>query len=59
VLIDGYHPSTAFYWISTRPATGRQVAYRLQVSQERNAPITVALTMGAPHDAITNGDVRR
>jgi hypothetical protein len=43
VLIAGYHPSTPFYWVSTRSSDTRQAQYHLQISQLPGSPVTLTL----------------
>jgi hypothetical protein len=44
VLVDGYHPSTAFYWVRRLSGPVGRTGYRLQVRQLPSAPMTVTVT---------------
>jgi hypothetical protein len=46
VLLDGYHPSTAFYWVRTLVRANTRPAYRLQIRQMRGGPLTVTVENG-------------
>ena len=45
VLRDGYHPSTAFYWVRTLAPANTRPAYRLQIRQMPGGPVTVTVTL--------------
>jgi hypothetical protein len=47
VLLDGYHPSTPFYWIRTLAQTKTRPAYRLQIQQMPGGPVTVTVEDGS------------
>jgi len=47
VLLDGYHPSTAFYWVRTVARAPTRPAYRLQIRQMPGAPVTVTVAAGS------------
>ena len=47
VLLAGYHPSTAFYWIRALPQMNTRPTYRLQIRQMPGAPVTVTVESGA------------
>jgi hypothetical protein len=43
VLLDGYHPSTAFYWVRTRSSGNEQLAYHVRIQQMPGADLTVVV----------------
>ena len=43
VLLAGYHPSTAFYWVRTLAQADTRPAYRLQIRQMPGGPVTVTV----------------
>jgi hypothetical protein len=47
VLVAGYHPSTAFYWVRTLPQANTRPAYHLQIRQMPGAPVTVTVEDGS------------
>jgi hypothetical protein len=47
VLLDGYHPSTAFYWVRTLTQAKARPAYRLQIRQMPGGPVTVTVADGS------------
>jgi len=47
VLIDGYHPSTAFYWVRTLAQANTRPAYRLQIRQMPGGPVTITVEDGS------------
>ncbi|HEX7980251.1 MAG TPA: hypothetical protein VF461_16695 [Gemmatimonadaceae bacterium] len=47
VLLDGYHPSTAFYWVRTLAHAKTRPAYRLQIRQMPGGPVTVTVEDGS------------
>jgi hypothetical protein len=48
ILIAGYHPSTPFYWVSTRSSDTQQAQYRLQIRQLPGSPVTLTLVSRMP-----------
>jgi hypothetical protein len=47
VLLAGYHPSTAFYWVRTLPQANARPTYRLQIRQMPGGPVTVTVENGS------------
>jgi hypothetical protein len=47
VLLAGYHPSTAFYWVRTLAQASARPAYRLQIRQMPGGPVTVTVENGS------------
>lgn len=43
VLLAGYHPSTAFYWVRTLAQVHTRPTYRLQIRQMPGGPVTVTV----------------
>jgi hypothetical protein len=44
VLVAGYHPSTAFYWVRTLPTPGVLPAYRVDVRQGSGKDVSITIT---------------
>ena len=47
VLLAGYHPSTAFYWVRTLAQVNTRPTYRLQIRQMPGGPVTVTVENGS------------
>ena len=47
VLLSGYHPSTAFYWVRTLAQASTRPVYRLQIRQMPGGPMTVTVGDGS------------
>jgi hypothetical protein len=47
VLVGGYHPSTAFYWIRTLAQVETRPTQRLQIRQMPGGPVTVTVENGS------------
>lgn len=47
VLIDGYHPSTAFYWVRTLRGTEVRPTHIIRILQLPDSPVTVTVEDGA------------
>lgn len=47
VLLAGYHPSTAFYWVRTLAQVHTRPTYRLQIRQMPGGPVTVTVEDGS------------
>ena len=47
VLLAGYHPSTAFYWVRTLAHVNTRPTYRLQIRQMPGGPVTVSVEDGS------------
>ena len=47
VLLDGYHPSTAFYWVRALAHVNARPTYRFQIRQMPGGPVTVTVENGS------------